>query len=111
MRLLKKIIALICIIAISLSCLVGPAFAVDVGGMGDLVSGVADFGQWAIDSSIYGIKLVARIFDEDVCPERPGGVNTAHPLVIGKAPPPPMTSTWKPSRPPPIAPAMNSVGG
>ena len=82
MRLLKKIIALICIIAISLSCLVVPAFAVDVGGMGDLVSGVADFGQWAIDSSIYGIKLVARIFDEDVCPERPGGVNTAHSFVV-----------------------------
>lgn len=82
MRLLKKIIALICIIAISLSCLVVPAFAVDVGGMGDLVSGVADFGQWAIDSSIYGIKLVARIFDEDVCPERPGGVNTTHSFVV-----------------------------
>lgn len=82
MRLVKKIITLICIIAISLSCLVVPASAVDVGGMGDLVSGVADFGQWAIDSSLYGIKLVARIFDEDVCPERPGGVNTTHSFVV-----------------------------
>ncbi len=82
MQLIKKIIALFCVNAILFSCLVIPTLAVEIGEIGGLVSGVADFGQWAIDSTIYGIKLVGRIFDEDVCPERPGGVNTTHSFVI-----------------------------